>query len=130
WRDWVRQCAFGPADHPWRDAVIRSLITLKTLTFSPTGAIVAAPTTSLPERLGGVRNWDYRYCWIRDATLTLYSLLNSGYRDEAIAWREWLVRAAAGRPAELQTIYGIAGERDRKSTRLNSSHVKISYAGF
>ncbi|HEX7034337.1 MAG TPA: glycoside hydrolase family 15 protein [Pseudomonadales bacterium] len=111
WHDWVRQCTFGPADHPWRDAVIRSLITLKTLTFSPTGAIVAAPTTSLPERLGGVRNWDYRYCWIRDATLTLYSLLNSGYRDEAIAWREWLLRAAAGEPSQLQIMYGLAGER-------------------
>ena len=77
----------------------------------PTGGIIAAPTTSLPERLGGVRNWDYRFCWIRDATLTLYALLNSGYRAEALAWREWLVRAAAGRPAELQMIYGIAGER-------------------
>ena len=75
WREWVGECLFGPADHPWRDAVVRSLITLKTLTFEPTGGIVAAPTTSLPEHLGGVRNWDYRYCWIRDATLTLYSLL-------------------------------------------------------
>jgi GH15 family glucan-1,4-alpha-glucosidase len=91
--------------------VVRSLITLKCLATQPTGGIIAAPTTSLPEQLGGIRNWDYRFCWIRDATLTLYALLNSGYRDEAVAWREWLVRAAAGRPAELQTIYGIAGER-------------------
>ena len=111
WRDWVGQCAFEPAGHPWRDAVVRSLITLKTLTFSPTGGIVAAPTTSLPEQLGGERNWDYRYCWIRDATLTLYSLLDSGYRQEAIEWREWLLRATAGDPSQLQIMYGLAGER-------------------
>ena len=89
----------------------RSLITLKALTYSPTGGIVAAPTTSLPEEIGGERNWDYRYCWIRDATLTLYSLLNSGYTDEAVAWRRWLLRSAAGRPEEMQIMYGLAGER-------------------
>jgi GH15 family glucan-1,4-alpha-glucosidase len=112
WSEWSGRCHYEnhPAPH-WRDAVVRSLITLKCLSVQPTGGIIAAPTTSLPEQLGGVRNWDYRFCWIRDATLTLYALLTSGYREEALAWREWLVRAAAGRPAELQTIYGIAGER-------------------
>ncbi len=108
WRDWAATC---DADGRWRDAVVRSLITLKALTFAPTGGIVAAPTTSLPERLGGVRNWDYRYCWLRDATFTLYALLISGYREEACAWREWLLRAVAGSPADLQIMYGIAGER-------------------
>jgi GH15 family glucan-1,4-alpha-glucosidase len=112
WSEWSGRCLYGDHEAPhWHDAVVRSLITLKCLSFQPTGGIVAAPTTSLPEQLGGVRNWDYRFCWIRDATLTLYALLTSGYRDEALAWREWLVRAAAGRPAELQAIYGIAGER-------------------
>jgi GH15 family glucan-1,4-alpha-glucosidase len=112
WSEWSGRCHYDnhPAPH-WRDAVVRSLITLKCLSVQPTGGIVAAPTTSLPEQLGGTRNWDYRFCWIRDATLTLYALLSSGYRDEALAWRQWLVRAAAGRPGELQTIYGIAGER-------------------
>ena len=112
WSEWSGRCHYEnhPTPH-WRDAVVRSLITLKCLSVQPTGGIVAAPTTSLPERLGGVRNWDYRFCWIRDATLTLYALLTSGYRDEALAWREWLVRAAAGRPAELQAIFGVAGER-------------------
>jgi GH15 family glucan-1,4-alpha-glucosidase len=112
WAEWSGRCRYEnhPAPH-WRDAVVRSLITLKCLSVQPTGGIIAAPTTSLPEQLGGVRNWDYRFCWIRDATLILYALLTSGYREEALAWREWLVRAAAGRPAELQTIYGIAGER-------------------
>jgi GH15 family glucan-1,4-alpha-glucosidase len=95
----------------WREAQMRSLITLKALTYAPTGGIVAAATTSLPEKLGGVRNWDYRFCWLRDATLTLYSLLNAGYADEAVAWRDWLLRAVAGDPGDLQIMYGPAGER-------------------
>ena len=108
WRDWVGHSTYNE-EH--RDAVTRSLITLKALTYEPTGGIVAAPTTSLPEKLGGVRNWDYRYCWLRDATFTLYALNIGGYRDEALAWRDWLLRAAAGDPADLQTLYGAAGER-------------------
>jgi GH15 family glucan-1,4-alpha-glucosidase len=90
---------------------LRSLITLKALTFSPTGGIVAAPTTSLPEKIGGSRNWDYRFCWLRDATLTLLALMGSGYFEEASAWRDWLVRAVAGNPDQLQIMYGVAGER-------------------
>lgn len=96
---------------PYAEQVKRSLITLKALTYEPTGGIVAAPTTSLPEWIGSVRNWDYRYCWVRDATFTLYSLLSAGYVDEARAWRDWLLRAAAGAPSQLQILYGIAGER-------------------
>lgn len=112
WRDWSGRCRFGDGEpHPWREAVTRSLITLKALTFAPTGGILAAATTSLPEQIGGQRNWDYRYCWIRDATLTLYALLTSGYREEAQAWRRWMLRAAAGHPAQLQIMYGLAGER-------------------
>ena len=90
---------------------MRSLITLKALTYAPTGGIVAAPTTSLPEKLGGMRNWDYRFCWLRDATLTLLALMNAGYYEEAAAWRDWLLRAVAGRPPQMQIMYGIAGER-------------------
>src|SRR5215218_2401681 len=108
WRDWSAKCSYSG---PRAEAVHRSLVTLKALTYSPTGGIVAAPTTSLPEEIGGARNWDYRYCWIRDATLTLYSLLSSGYVDEAAAWRRWLLRSAAGRPEEMQIMYGLAGER-------------------
>ncbi|MCG3202107.1 MAG: Trehalase [Gammaproteobacteria bacterium] len=108
WREWSRRCAYRGE---WSGEVLRSLITLKALTYAPTGGIVAAPTTSLPENFGGVRNWDYRYCWLRDATLTLDVLLTAGFQDEAAAWREWLLRAAAGRPEDLQILYGIAGER-------------------
>jgi GH15 family glucan-1,4-alpha-glucosidase len=108
WRDWSSRCTL---QGPWREAIIRSLITLKMLTYHPTGGIVAAATTSLPEWIGGVRNWDYRICWIRDATLTLYALLSSGYRAEARAWREWLLRALAGHPSEMQIMYGLSGER-------------------
>ncbi|MEV7064243.1 glycoside hydrolase family 15 protein [Streptomyces collinus] len=108
WRTWVSHCRY---DGPHRDAVVRSLITLKALTYAPTGGIVAAPTTSLPEEPGGVRNWDYRYCWLRDSTLTLNALLAVGYQEEAEAWRNWLLRAVAGDPADLQIMYGVAGER-------------------
>ena len=108
WKRWSARCSIGGE---WAAPVRRSLITLKALTYAPTGGIVAAPTTSLPERIGGVRNWDYRYCWLRDATLTLLALMNAGYYDEARAWREWLVRAVAGRPEQMQIMYGIAGER-------------------
>ncbi|HLK86449.1 MAG TPA: glycoside hydrolase family 15 protein [Candidatus Binataceae bacterium] len=108
WQKWSQRCTIRGR---LREPVIRSLITLKALTYSPTGAIVAAPTTSLPERLGGVRNWDYRYCWLRDATFTLYALLSAGYTEEARAWREWLLRAVAGHPQEMQIMYGLAGER-------------------
>ncbi|PPS75148.1 MULTISPECIES: glycoside hydrolase family 15 protein [Streptomyces] len=108
WRAWASRCRY---DGPYRDAVVRSLITLKALTYAPTGGIVAAPTTSLPEEPGGVRNWDYRYCWLRDSTLTLNALLAAGYQEEAEAWRNWLLRAVAGDPADLQIMYGLAGER-------------------
>ena len=108
WRDWASSCCVAG---PWRDAVLRSLLTLKALTYEPTGGIVAAATTSLPEWIGSVRNWDYRYCWLRDATFTLNALLGNGYRDEAAAWSEWLRRAVAGSPDKLQIMYGVAGER-------------------
>ncbi|MCL4423209.1 MAG: glycoside hydrolase family 15 protein [Actinobacteria bacterium] len=108
WQEWAAMCTY---DGQWRDAVVRSLITLKALTYAPTGGIVAAATTSLPEALGGSRNWDYRYCWLRDATLTLDSLMRGGYHDEALAWRDWLLRAVAGDPSKLQIMYGPAGER-------------------
>ena len=108
---WVDWAARNQTRGEWSDAVTRSLITLKALTYAPTGGMVAAPTTSLPEKLGGVRNWDYRFCWLRDATLTLLALMNAGYYDEAQAWRDWLLRAAAGSPSQLQIMYGLAGER-------------------
>ncbi|GIM90256.1 glycoside hydrolase family 15 protein [Paractinoplanes toevensis] len=108
WRGWVSACTY---EGEYREAVVRSLLTLKALTYAPTGGIVAAATTSLPEKLGGVRNWDYRFCWLRDATITLQSLMYSGFQSEAIAWRKWLLRAIAGNPAELQIMYGVAGER-------------------
>jgi GH15 family glucan-1,4-alpha-glucosidase len=108
WRDWSAHSTFR-GEH--REAVMRSLITLKALTYAPTGGIVAAPTTSLPEQLGGERNWDYRFCWLRDATLTLLALMDAGYFEEAQAWRDWLLRAVAGSPEDMQIMYGLAGER-------------------
>jgi GH15 family glucan-1,4-alpha-glucosidase len=108
WERWAARCRY---DGPYRDAVVRSLITLKALTYRPTGGIVAAATTSLPEEMGGVRNWDYRYCWLRDSSLTLGALVSAGYHKEAEAWRDWLLRAVAGDPADLQIMYGVAGER-------------------
>ena len=108
WGDWTKQFR---SDGKWRDAVVRSLITLKGLTYAPTGGLVAALTTSLPEQIGGVRNWDYRYCWLRDAALILLVLMRAGYREEATSWREWLLRAIAGSPSQMQTIYGVSGER-------------------
>jgi GH15 family glucan-1,4-alpha-glucosidase len=134
WHDWSATCMLG--GH-WREPIVRSLITLKMLTYEPTGGIVAAPTTSLPELIGGVRNWDYRFCWLRDATLALYALMTAGYRNEARAWREWLLRSAAGHPSELQIMYGIAGERrltelelDWLSGYAKSAPVRIGNAAY
>ncbi|MDQ2696275.1 MAG: glycoside hydrolase family 15 protein [Pseudomonadota bacterium] len=134
WREWSGRCTY---DGRWSDAVRRSLITLKGLTYAPTGGIVAAATTSLPEHLGGVRNWDYRYCWLRDATLTLYALLVGGYLDEARHWREWLLRAAAGNPAQVHIMYGLCGERRLTELELpwlpgyeNSSPVRIGNGAY
>jgi GH15 family glucan-1,4-alpha-glucosidase len=108
WQNWAGRCTYRG---PYRDQVVRSLLTLKGLTYEPTGGMVAAATTSLPEQWGGARNWDYRFCWLRDATFTLFSLLSAGYEEEARAWRDWLLRAVAGRPSQFQIMYGIAGER-------------------
>jgi len=108
WTGWVAGCEY---DGTWKQAVHESLIVLKALTYAPTGGIVAAPTTSLPEKIGGERNWDYRFCWLRDATLVLLAFINAGYLEEAHAWRTWLLRAAAGDPAALQIMYGVGGER-------------------
>jgi GH15 family glucan-1,4-alpha-glucosidase len=115
WTEWSETCE---AHGEWQEAVVRSLITLKGLTYAPTGGIVAALTTSLPEEIGGVRNWDYRICWLRDATYTLYALMNAGYLDEARAWREWLLRAVAGSASQMQIMYGVQGER-----RLNEYEI-------
>jgi len=132
WRNWSDRC---PDVGPWTEAVKRSLITLKALTYAPTGGIVAAATTSLPEQLGGVRNWDYRYCWLRDATFTILALMKLGYHDEARAWRDWLVRAIAGSPHQVQIMYGVGGERWLPELLLpwlkgyaNSSPVRIGNA--
>jgi GH15 family glucan-1,4-alpha-glucosidase len=108
WQEWSARCRY---EGEWREAVLRSLITLKALTYTPTGGLVAALTTSLPERLGGVRNWDYRYCWLRDSTFALYALMIGGYVEEARAWREWLLRAIAGKPDQVSILYGVMGER-------------------
>lgn len=132
WLAWVEHCTY---DGPYREAVVRSLITLKALTSASTGGIVAAPTTSLPEEIGGVRNWDYRYVWLRDAALSVSSLVRAGFRDEARAWRVWLLRAVAGDPQNLQIMYGVGGERDLPEAELgwlpgfeNSRPVRVGNA--
>jgi GH15 family glucan-1,4-alpha-glucosidase len=116
WRSWSGRMQFGGE---YREAVLRSLITLKALTYAPTGGIVAAPTTSLPEHPGGERNWDYRFCWLRDATFSLYALMAGGFLDEARAWREWLIRAVAGQPSQVNIMYGVRGERRLDETVLD-----------
>ena len=132
WTDWSARCSY---EGPRKDLVLRSLLTLKALTFAPTGGVVAAPTTSLPESLGGVRNWDYRFCWLRDATFTLTALSDAGYGDEALAWSDWLRRAVAGSPNKMQIMYGVGGERRLQESELpwlpgyeHSSPVRIGNA--
>ncbi len=132
WREWMRTCRYRG---PWKQAVRRSLITLKALTYWPTGGIVAAATTSLPECIGGKRNWDYRFCWLRDASFTLLALMTAGYQEEASEWRDWLLRAVAGSPQQLQIMYGVAGERDLNEREVhwlagyeNSRPVRIGNA--
>jgi GH15 family glucan-1,4-alpha-glucosidase len=132
WDKWSSQCQ---DQGPWREAVVRSLITLKGLTYAPTGGIVAAATTSLPEEIGGVRNWDYRYCWLRDSTFTLFALMSAGYLEEARAWRQWLLRAIAGTPSQTQIMYGVRGERRLEEYELpwlsgyeNSKPVRVGNA--
>ena len=135
WHQWVAHCTFPTDNRRWHQAVVRSLITIKLLTYGPTGGMVAAPTTSLPESIGGARNWDYRYSWLRDSALMLYALVNSGYRSEATAWEVWMRRATAGHPAQLRIMYGLAGERWLQETELtwltgyeNSRPVRIGNA--
>jgi GH15 family glucan-1,4-alpha-glucosidase len=134
WREWSDRC---PEVGPWTETIKRSLITLKALTYAPTGGVVAAATTSLPEQLGGVRNWDYRYCWLRDATFTLLALMHLGYHDEGRAWRDWLIRAVAGSPEQVQIMYGVGGERWLPESIVpwlpgyeNSSPVRIGNAAY
>src|SRR5260370_15440660 len=132
WREWSGQCEIKGE---WRDAIVRSLITLKGLTYAPTGGLAAGLTTSLPEEIGGVRNWDYRYCWLRDTAFTLFTLVGAGYREEAKSLREWLLRAIAGSPAQMQAIYGVRGERRLEEYEIpwlsgyeNSKPVRIGNA--
>jgi GH15 family glucan-1,4-alpha-glucosidase len=134
WHEWSSRFHY---QGQWRDLVLRSLITLKALTYAPTGGMVAALTTSLPEQLGGVRNWDYRFCWLRDATLTLYALMSAGYTSEALAWREWLLRAVAGTPSKVNIMYGLRGERRLTEFELpwlpgyeNSRPVRVGNAAY
>jgi GH15 family glucan-1,4-alpha-glucosidase len=134
WREWISRCKYHG---PHAEAVERSLITLKALTYEPTGGIVAAPTTSLPEQPGGKRNWDYRFCWLRDATFTLFALMHAGYHEEAGRWRDWLVRSVAGSAAQLQVVYGVAGERHLLewevpwlSGHFGASPVRVGNAAF
>ena len=134
WREWSGRCTY---QGKWRDAVLRSLITLKALTYRPTGGIVAAPTTSLPEQLGGPRNWDYRFCWLRDSTFMLLSLMDAGYREEARAWHQWLLRAIAGSASQMQVMYGVTGERHLREWEIDwlpgyagSAPVRIGNAAY
>jgi GH15 family glucan-1,4-alpha-glucosidase len=132
WTEWAARCSH---EGPYKEAIVRTLLTMKGLTYAPTGGLVAAATTSLPEKIGGVRNWDYRYCWLRDATYTLVSLVRAGYRDEAQSFRDWLLRAIAGDPAQMQIMYGVRGERRLNELELswlpgyeNSRPVRIGNA--